>query len=230
MAYSESTTSAPAPPTKRPSTKRLRVAQGILLLFHVTGFVGLAFSQDPDFYLQFVPLNLLLTAALLLAHDRHSPAPMFGWFCLSIMVMGFGIEVAGVRTGVIFGSYTYGNVLGIRVFDTPLIIGLNWLLMTYLAGGLAQRLPLPGLVRAILAAVLMVGMDVCIEPVAVHYGWWKWAFDVIPLQNFKAWLAVSFIFQLYYNSSHVAAGRNPLVPFVYLVQLLFFFGLGLLIR
>ncbi|KAA9333102.1 carotenoid biosynthesis protein [Hymenobacter busanensis] len=231
MPYSDPATSAaPAPPAAHPPQRRLRVAQGILLLFHVTGFVGLAFSKDPSFYLQFVPLNLLLTAALLLAHDRHSPAPMFGWFCLTVMLVGFGIEVAGVRTGIIFGQYDYGNTLGIRVLGVPLIIGLNWLLLTYLAGGLAQRLPLPGLLRALLAAVLMVGLDVCIEPVAVHFGWWQWRFGVIPLQNFKAWFAVSFILQIYLNSTHVQPGRNPLVPFVYLLQLLFFFGLGYFIR
>lgn len=179
--------------------------------------------------MQFTPLTLLLTAALLLAFDRHSPAPMFGWFALTVMLVGFGVEVAGVQTGVIFGSYTYGTTMGPRLLSVPVIIGLNWLILTYVAGGLAQRLPLPGFARALLAALLMVGMDACIEPVAVHFGWWTWLADVIPLQNFKAWFALSLILQVFLNRSHVQPGRNPLVPFVYMLQLLFFFGLGWLI-
>ncbi|WP_400192867.1 carotenoid biosynthesis protein [Hymenobacter sp. B81] len=220
----------PPPASPDPARRRLRLAQFVLVLFHVTGLLGLGLSADPSFYLQFVPLNLLLTAALLLAFDRHSPAPMFGWFALTVMLVGYGVEVVGVRTGLLFGSYDYGTTLGPRLLGVPVIIGLNWLILTYLAGGLAQRLPLPPLARALLAAVLMVGLDVCIEPVAVHFGWWQWRFDVIPLRNFQGWFAVSFILQVYLNRSQVQAGRNPLVPFVYMLQLLFFFGLGWLIR
>ncbi|OON71197.1 hypothetical protein B0919_03230 [Hymenobacter sp. CRA2] len=200
-----------------------------MLLFYATGFVGLGFSDDPGFYLQFMPLTLLLTAAVLLGFDRHSPAPMFGWFALTVMLVGFFVEVAGVQTNVIFGHYSYGTTMGPKLLDVPIIIGLNWLILTYVTGGLAQRLPLPGFVRALVAALLMVGMDVCIEPVAVHFGWWTWFADVIPMQNFKAWFAVSLILQVYLNRSNVQPGRNPLVPFVYMLQLLFFFGLGWLI-
>ena len=44
----------------QPATSRLRLAQGLVLLFHLTGFVGLAFSRDPGFYLRYTPLTLLL--------------------------------------------------------------------------------------------------------------------------------------------------------------------------
>ncbi|GAB2944805.1 hypothetical protein GCM10027048_07160 [Hymenobacter coalescens] len=227
MPQSDQLTAPIAPPAaSSPSPRRLRLAQFVLLLFYTTGFVGLGFSQDPSFYLQFMPLTLLLTAALLLGFDRHSPAPMFGWFALTVMLVGYGVEVMGVQTGVIFGSYTYGTTMGPRLLEVPIIIGLNWLILTYIAGGLAQRLPLPGFGRALIAAGLMVGMDLCIEPVAVHFGWWRWFADVIPMQNFKAWFALSLILQVYLNRSQVAPGRNPLVPFVYMLQLLFFFGLG----
>lgn len=215
----------PAPPL--PNTQRLRVAQGIVLLFHVTGFWGLAFSQDPSFYLQFVPLNLLLTAGLLLAFQTQRNREFY-WFCGVVMLVGFGIEVLGVRSQVIFGNYGYGPVLGYQVMGVPLLIGLNWLMLTYMTGILAAYLPLPLLLRAIVAALLMVGMDVCLEPVAMHFDFWHWLADVVPLQNFKGWFAISFILQIFFNRSHFPKS-NALVPFVYLVQLLFFFGLGLLL-
>lgn len=216
-----------APPVlPAPSRQRLRVAQGIVLLFHVTGFLGLAFSFDPSFYLRFVPLNLLLTAALLLAFQTNRNREFY-WFCLVVMVVGFGIEVLGVRSQVIFGNYEYGSVLGFQLWGVPLIIGLNWLMLTYMSGVLARYLPLPNILRAVVGALLMVGMDVCIEPVAMRYDFWHWMADVIPMQNFKAWFALSFILQVFFNRSHFVKS-NALVPFVYLVQLLFFFGLGML--
>ncbi|SHI46658.1 putative membrane protein [Hymenobacter daecheongensis DSM 21074] len=229
MPFSDPTQDLPVPPVAEANQqRRLRVAQGILLLFHGTGFLGLTFSQNPGFYLQFVPLNLLLTAALLLAFqpDRRG---MFVTFCVVVMAVGFFVEVVGIRTGRLFGVYEYGATLGVKWLGVPLIIGLNWLLLTYMTGILARYLPAPGFVRALAAAVLMVGMDLCIEPVAVHFDFWSWQFNRIPLQNFKGWFAIALILQVYFNRTDFVK-RNPLAPFVYLLQLLFFFGLGWLIR
>lgn len=207
--------------------RRLRLAQGVLLLFHLTGFLGLAFAQDKDFYLQFVPLNLLLTAGLLIAFQPRRDANFWS-FMVVTMLVGFFVEVAGIRTGVIFGQYEYGPTLGPQWLAVPLIIGLNWFMLTYMGGVLASRLPLPGFLRAVVAALLLVGMDICLEPVAVRYGFWNWRYDIIPLQNFKGWFAVALILQVYFNRMEFSK-RNPLVPFVYLLQVLFFFGLSMLI-
>lgn len=207
--------------------RRLRAAQAVLLLFHVTGFVGLAFSNDPSFYLQFVPLNLLLTVGLLLAFQPRRTAA-FWLFCAVTAVVGFFVEVVGIRTGLLFGQYTYGATLGWKWLGVPLMIGVNWVIVTYNAGILARYLPLPDFLRAVLAALLMVGLDLCIEPVAVRYDFWSWQYDVIPMLNFKGWFAVSLILQVYFNRTDFVK-RNPLAPFVYLVQLLFFFGLGMLL-
>ncbi|HEX8348323.1 MAG TPA: carotenoid biosynthesis protein [Hymenobacter sp.] len=228
MSFPEPTQQPPASQlvTSGAYRRRLRIAQGVLLLFHVTGFLGLAFSQDPSFYLQFVPLNLLLTMLLLLAFQVDRSAA-FIVFCITVAAVSFFVEVAGVQTGRLFGQYEYGNVLGWKWMSVPLLIGLNWLMLTYMAGVLSCYLRVPGFVRALAAAVLVVGMDICIEPVAVHYNFWTWQYDVIPMQNFKAWFALALILQVYFNRTYFVK-RNPLVPFVYLLQLLFFFGLGLL--
>jgi len=224
MEYSES--------LNPPTTARLRLAQGLVLLFHITGFVGLAFSKNADFFLRFTPLTLVLTAGLLVAFQPGRGASFWG-FCFSVVLLSFGAEFVGVNTGKVFGHYTYGNTLGFKLFDAapfvgvPPLIGLNWLVLTYLCGNLARYLPLSELPRIVLAALLMVGFDACLEPVAHHYDFWHWSANVIPFQNFRDWFIFACILQMLFNRAQFTKS-NPLVPLVYLTQLLFFFLLGAL--
>lgn len=208
------------------NTRRLRVAQGLVLLFHITGFVGLAFSKNPDFYLRFTPLTLLLTAGLLFAFQPDRTLSFWS-FCISVSLLGFAAEVIGVMTGKLFGHYYYGQTLGYQVLGVPLAIGLNWLVLTYVCGILARYLPLPELARTVLAALLMLGLDMCMEPVAGTFDFWHWTADVIPFQNFRDWFIAACIFQMLFNRANFTK-LNPLVPLVYLTQLLFFFLLGAL--
>ncbi|MDQ2772457.1 MAG: carotenoid biosynthesis protein [Bacteroidota bacterium] len=240
MEYSESQ----GPPVQRPpvpaspaplpvaANRRLRIAQGLVLLFHVTGFVGLAFSDDPGFYLRFTPLTLGLTALLLLWFQPGRDASFWG-FCLAVLLLGFGAEFVGVNTGKVFGHYTYGDTLGFKLFDqqpfqgVPPLIGLNWLVLTYLCGMLVRYVPMGELARILIAAMLMVGFDACLEPVAGRFDFWNWSAQVIPAQNFRDWFIFACILQMLFNRTTFAK-RNPLVPLVYLTQLLFFFLLGTL--
>ena len=218
MEYSESLN----PPG---NSRRLRVAQGLVLLFHLTGFVGLAFSKNSDFYLRFTPLTLLLTALLLLAFQRERGVSFWG-FCVSVSLLGFAAEVVGVFTGKFFGHYYYGQTLGYQALGVPLAIGLNWLVLTYVCGILARSLPLAELPRILLAALLMVGLDMCMEPVASHYDFWHWTANIIPFQNFRDWFIFACILQMLFNRANFPK-FNPLVPLVYLTQLLFFFLLSM---
>ena len=219
-------------PLPAATNRRLRVAQGLVLLFHFTGFVGLAFSNNPDFYLRFTPLTLGLTALLLLWFQPGRNASFWG-FCLTVVLLGFGAEFVGVNTGLLFGHYSYGDTLGFKLFDfqpfkgVPPIIGLNWIVTTYLCGMLVRYLPLGELPRILLAAALMVGLDACMEPVAGRFDFWHWSANVIPFQNFRDWFIFACILQMLFNRTTFTK-HNPLVPLVYITQLLFFFLLGAL--
>jgi putative membrane protein len=219
MEFSDSSTLVPAA-----NPRRLLVAQGLVLLFHITGLLGLSFSQHPEFYLQFTPLTLLLSAGLLLAFQRDKPLGFWS-FCVTVSLLGYLVEVIGVRTSLFFGHYQYGDTLGFKVMDVPLLIGLNWLVLTYTCGMLARYLPLPEILRVLLAALLMVGFDVCVEPLAGPYDFWHWTANIIPMQNFRDWLILAVFMQLLFSRARFLK-FNALAPLVYLAQLLFFFLLG----
>ncbi len=212
----------PAPPAA--FRTRLRLAQGLVLLFHLTGFVGLAFSQDKAFYLKYTPLTLLLTAALLgvFQPDRNLS---FWLFVFQVFLLGMVAEVVGTNWGILFGHYTYGATLGPQYMGAPWLIGLNWVIITYLAGMLAAYLPVPWVARVLVGTILMVGFDLCLEPVAGHFDFWHWTAELVPLRNFRDWFLLALVLQLLFVRSPFPK-RNALAPLVYLVQLLFFFGLS----
>lgn len=213
-------------PAPAESAGRLRLAQGLVLLFHLTGFVGLAFSQDKAFYLKYTPLTLLLTAGLLAIFQPERNLS-FWLLAAQIFLLGMVAEVVGTNTGLLFGHYTYGATLGPQYMGAPWLIGLNWVVVTYLAGTLAAYLRTSFAVRVLVGAVLMVGFDLCMEPVAGRFDFWHWTGGVIPMKNFRDWFLLALVLQLLFVRTPFPK-RNPLVPLVYLVQLLFFFGLSLL--
>jgi len=200
------------------------VALGVLIIFHMVGFWGLMFSGDPEKFQRLTPMNLLLTNTLLFAfHARWNTA--FVVFAFVVMLAGFLAEVVGVHTGLLFGDYTYGEALGTKLFGVPLLIGVNWLMLVYTTGHLVNQTRLHWLAKALLAALLMVGLDFFMEPVAVRFDFWDWQGSRIPLSNYAGWLGLSFLLQVYFQRVAIYK-QNRLAPYVYLVQVVFFIRRG----
>lgn len=201
----------------------LPLAVAVLVIFHAVGFWGLVFSGEPAYFQRLTPMNLLLTNALLFSFHRRWNAP-FILFAVVVFAVGFLAEAVGIHTGLLFGNYSYGNALGFKVWEVPLLIGLNWLMLVYVTGHISNYTSLPWVAKAILGALLMVLLDYFIEPVATQYDFWSWRGEQIPLSNFAGWFILAFLLQLYFQRAAIFK-CNLLAPYVYLVQLLFFIGL-----
>ena len=48
--------------------------------------------------------------------------------------VGVSVEIMGINTGILFGDYTYGDVLGFKLRDVPVLIGVNWFIIIYCSG------------------------------------------------------------------------------------------------
>ena len=59
-------------------------------------------------------------------------------FFIFAFSIGFLVEVIGVNYGIIFGNYTYGKVLGFKVLNVPLMIGVNWFFLSIACGGISD--------------------------------------------------------------------------------------------
>lgn len=197
------------------------LAIAILLLLYIVGIGALWFDVHPDFIL-LTPVNLLISLGLMLW--RHPAKDRALWIFVGICyIAGFVVEMAGVQTGLIFGEYKYGKVLGLKLWGTPLLIGVNWVMLVYTSAVVVDRLwgEMPLLPRIALAAAIMVALDVLIEPVAVAFGFWSWERGIIPLQNYIAWYVLAFaLIALFYKLKGRVFNKAALALLV--LQFLFF--------
>ena len=73
-------------------------------------------------------------------------------------------EIIGVNSGLLFGSYYYGENLGISVFGVPLVIGLNWVVLTISCGNVSYYIFSKNKIFSILlGSFLMLFLDVIME-------------------------------------------------------------------
>ena len=56
----------------------------------------------------------------------------------TIFLIGMICEILGVNYGYIFGDYVYLNNLGTKVFGVPILIGINWVILTFITGSLSS--------------------------------------------------------------------------------------------
>jgi putative membrane protein len=97
----------------------------------------------------------------------------FWVFTGMIFIIGFAAEWVGVHKAWLFGSYYYGETLGTKVDGIPLTIGVIWFLLIYSTGVLMQYSRIKYvLIRVIVGAGILVGLDKLIEPIAVRFDYW----------------------------------------------------------
>jgi putative membrane protein len=191
----------------------------VVVITHLVGVAGFL-SPYRDYFIMITPLHLLISTGLLIANqvDRNKN---FYTAAIVAYLVGFWIEVAGINTGLIFGDYAYDTALGYKVFDTPLMIGVNWMMLIISIGAVFSRLNTNWLVKSLVSAVAMTALDYLIEPVALAYDFWHWNSDSIPFQNYLAWLITSFVlFAIYYRLRFDK--DNPLGVVILAMQIAFF--------
>ena len=203
---------------------RRKVSTIILIVIHLAGIIGLH-SVYKDLFLMFTPFNLLLSITLLLLNHKEFNRSFY-IFCFIVFLSGYFIELIGVRTGTIFGHYAYGNTLGIKLLEVPVIIGINWLILLYCIGVICNGLKFSILIKSILGALMLVILDFFIEIVAVKYDFWSWSASTPPVQNFIAWFIISFLLLLLFNALNFNKS-NKLAKGLFIIQLVFFVVLAL---
>lgn len=197
----------------------------VLGWLHFTGLLGF-YSPWRAWFLALTPVTLLLATTLLLLSQRPLSSALLVRL-VGIYLVALTAEIAGVATGKVFGAYHYGEAFGRKLAGVPLLIGLNWTALCLAAAMLVAPWRQPRLVRAAVAAMLPVSIDLLIEQVCARFDFWYWTTGVPPLQNYLTWYGLSFVF-VWVLLPVLARAQNKLAPYFLGVQLLFFLVLVLL--
>ena len=192
---------------------------------YLVGFLGYQYEYTQSAFLQLTAFNLWVTAFFLVVYHEKINKKAIIYF-IFVALAGFFIEVLGVRSGKIFGEYQYGKTLGLKIFFVPISIGLNWLILTYCATSFSKKL----LFRyysnkyfiAFVSAIIMVILDVFIEPVAIKFDFWQWHNNIIPIKNYIGWFCVSFVL-CFILLRIIVISSNKISNLVFYIQVFFFF-------
>lgn len=194
--------------------------KNILILFYGVGILGFFIPLTAPYFKALTPFILLMNLIVVLLYQRNWSLEIV--LAMSFIVLaGFGVEWMGIQTGIIFGEYAYGSVLGPKIGNTALIIGVNWLLLVLGSYYLSASFQLSYWGRIVTGAVLMLMYDWVLEPVAIHLGMWNWKAGTIPVQNYIAWFLLSLCFHYVYGR-YAKRSKNKIAGFIFIIQLLFF--------
>lgn len=163
-------------------------------------------------------------------------------YFLFVFLIGMIVEIIGTHTGMLFGTYAYTNVLGVKCFGVPLLIGLNWFVtlttcsitINTLWDAMLKRvgITLPEILShkslslVIDSAFLAVAFDATIEPVAKKLDFWQWKGGEIPFYNYVCWFLISLPLLYIYNKIGFSK-KNEFAPHLLIIQTLFFITLNM---
>ena len=202
------------------SRLKFKISIILLLAFYVSGIIGILTNNKTIDFLSLTPLNLIVNGLLFFINHEKGTKKQWVVF-IFVAFFGFFIEVVGVNTGLIFGNYSYQTTLGWKLFETPLIIGVNWMLLTGAAVFSVESKIKSKIVIALFSAFLLLALDILIEPVAMQYDFWTWDQNIVPLKNYVAWFGISF-FLCYLLTYFKGESKNNLAPYLLILQFVFF--------
>lgn len=192
----------------------------ILFTFHLVGILSLFSTHWRSIVLPLSAFNLLLSFFVLSISFR-SDWRKFLFFISICFTFGIFVEVIGVKTGYLFGNYQYGSNLGTKLFDVPLIIGINWGILVAISGTIAASFSTNSFLKTILASLLMTFLDFLIEPVAVTSDYWTWDGNQIPFYNYVCWFTLSLPLNYLFVKFNFRK-QNKVATCLYLIFVLFF--------
>lgn len=201
----------------------------VLIILYTVGAAGHLIKDLNPYMILLTPYTLLLTGSLVFisAAGFNQGNKLPAW-CGSVFVITFLLEAAGVASGMIFGEYYYSNVLGLKLWNVPVIIGFNWMLVLLGSISLSLRFFSRPFYTGLSTAFLAVIFDYLLEPAAVRLNYWQWLSGSVPLQNYAAWGIFAFTAAFSFSILNIDRPKGRLAESYFIIQFVFFLILNIM--
>jgi len=123
---------------------------------------------------------------------------------IALGVFAIVLESFAVATGVPYGRFIYGDKIGAKVLGlVPWTVPFAWTPLLLASMTLAARWSRGTIGRAVWSGLVLVAIDLVLDPAAVDQGFWTWqhpgSYYQVPASNFVGWflsgVAGSLLFQ-----------------------------------
>lgn len=188
--------------------------------FYTFGILWFNLPYTRELFITIIPATLLLVIAIVFSFHKDWNQKSILVFT-SIAISAFSIELIGVSTGFPFGNYQYDRGLGWAIQNTPLVIGLNWLLLVYASHAIASKFLNNKFLVILLGSSLMLCYDLVLECVAPTMKMWHFTSPYPPIQNFVSWFIIGALFHGWLVINKITIENYP-ARILYAIQLAFF--------
>ena len=196
----------------------------VLIVLYTVGIVGFCIPELKETMLPISGTILYLTTTGVVLSSRDILKNLL--FLFIAFCIGFSAEVIGVKTGILFGDYSYGTNLGYKFSGVPIVIGLLWGVLAVGSASCVAQFPILKKQAPFVAALLMLGVDYIMEPVAIASDFWSWNGAAVPIWNYICWFGIAWILQIILKRG-LFLESNKVFNLVFLLITLFFSLLNL---
>lgn len=200
--------------------KRPGLLIGFLILYFSVGITLFLVDATRPLFTILTSWSLLLTFSAVLIFQKEWSLKL-GLAFMLVFVSTLMIEIIGVNTGVLFGSYIYGPAFGPRILHTPILIGLNWLILVYCSAAITNKYLKNKASRIVTASLLMVGYDLILEYVAPIMDMWSWETPYPGIRNFLMWFLTAILMHLIFHWLGLRISNKP-ARYLFYIQVSFF--------
>ena len=179
---------------------------------------------DFDLFLSLSPISLIFTFLIVVCSNIEVSYKSFATIMI-IFFLSLISEIIVVNYGIFFGSYYYGDNLGYSMYGVPLVIGLNWVVLTVSCGNIASYFFEKNKYLSIFfGSLLMLILDVIMEQVSGNIDFWYFNDDNL-IFNYITWFILGACNQYFYQSlnytKNLVISVNVYISFIVFFLILF---------
>ncbi len=215
---------------ERPENKIKKVLTIIIYLYFMAGIFWHLLPITKEIVIGITPYGLFLFPVLILYLERDTINLRTLIWLIIVYILTIMAEIIGVKTGLIFGSYFYKDILGIKIWGVPLLIGINWMMIIYgLFSFTGNYIKMNWFAQSLLIGFFAVLFDFVLEPVAIKLNYWEWNSVSIPLSNYISWFVISFLFAFAGFYMNIKKSSTLVIHYLF-AQFLFFVTLDFFLK